>query len=259
MIYTIANQKGGVGKTTTALALAEGLAREGRKVLIMDLDAQANTTKTLKGKQNRGSTYELMTGTATLEGILQGTALPTLFLAPASYKLATSDIDVKGTGREAKLKAILNKARGSFDDVVIDTPPALGVLTLNALVASDSLIIPTTLAPYALDAIRQVMENFKLVKYGDPTRNKAPLNPTLALGGFLITRYTPKTNVSKDLFIELSRTAEKHDSRIFKSKIRNTVKVEEAQGFCELLSDFAPRATATVDYKNFIKEVLNHD
>ena len=101
------------------------------------------------------------------------------------------------------------------------------------------------------------MENYKLVKFGDPSRNRAPLNPSLSLEGFLITKYTPKTNVSKDLYIELTRTAEKNGSRIFKSKIRNTVKVEEAQGFCETLSEYSPKATATIDYKNFIKEVLN--
>ena len=145
MIYTIANQKGGVGKTTTALSLASGLAREGRRVLIIDLDAQANTTTTLRAKQRQGSTYELLTGLSTLDQIIQNTKEPGLSIAPASGRLATADIDIKGAGRESKLRGALSKVKGEFEDVVIDTPPTLGILTINALVASDSLIIPTTL------------------------------------------------------------------------------------------------------------------
>lgn len=258
MIYTIANQKGGVGKTTTALSLASGLAREGRRVLIIDLDAQANTTTTLRAKQKQGSTYELLTGLATLDQIIQSTKEPGLCIAPASGRLATADIDIKGAGRESKLRGALSKVKGEFEDVVIDTPPTLGILTINALVASDSLIIPTTLSPFAFDGIKQTIENFKAVKFGAPSKKQGPLNPALSLGGFLITLYAPKTNLSRELALKLEEMAQKFDSKIFKTRIRNSVKVGEAQTFGELLSDFAPKSTTNLDYTNFIKEVLNN-
>ena len=259
MIYTIANQKGGIGKTTTALSLASGLAQEGRKVLIIDLDAQANTTKTLRGKRGSGSTYDvLVLGAKTLSQIIQTTGEPNLSLAPASEKLSSSDLDIKGTGRETRLRTALGNVGGAFDDVVIDTPPNLGILTLNALVASGSLIIPTTLDDYSLDAVQQTIVNYRKIKLGDPTKKQPPLNPSLVLGGILITRYSPKLAISRDYPIILEGYAKKNGSRIFSSRIRETVKVREAQGFGELLSRFAPKSTANSDYKNFIKEVLNN-
>jgi len=250
MIYCISNQKGGVGKSTTAQCLAAGLVRRGRKVLIIDLDAQGNTSSTLQADKTKPTAFDMLTLSAPLQSCIQRTKLDGLFLIAGSQRLQEIERTLVDTGREYRLKEIL--ARTRFDDVVIDTPPAVSILTSNALTAADTVVIPTQATDYSIDAVKFM--------YKTVTAIQQYTNKKLTIAGLLLTRHAGKSRISKDAANALAVIADKMHTKVFAAVIPESCKVQNAQNKKMDLFAFAPKDKATQAYNAFIDELTkdNH-
>jgi chromosome partitioning protein len=246
-IVVIANQKGGVAKTTTAVNLGAGLALRGHRVLLVDLDPQSNATTGvgLERGGDRATTYELLTG----EAVLADAAIPTkvrgLDCVPASIDLAGAEIELAGAmAREGKLTGALAGAGNSYDIVFVDCPPSLGLLTLNALVAAQDLFVPVQCEYYALEGLGQLLTTSERVR-------KA-LNPTLRIAGFLLTMYDARTNLSSQVADEVR----KHFAElVFKTVIPRSVRLSEAPSFGEPVLTLDPSSRGAVSYRLLAAEV----
>lgn len=249
---TLSNQKGGVAKTTTTGALASGLAKKGYRVIAVDLDPQCNLslgagadvlnmTRTL---------YDVFKGIATMIDLIQGTPLG-FDLITGGLSLAGADMDFTQTGREYMLKEALESLGKAYDFCIIDTPPTLGILTVNALTASDGVIIPLTADLYAIQGLSQL--NLLI----DRVRRYS--NRALKIYGLLITKHDERTNVSRALLDQINEVAERLDTKVFSRPIRNSVAVRESQVLKSDLFTEAPKANATLDYQAFIDELLKGD
>lgn len=242
----IINQKGGVGKSTTSNALGAGLSLKGYKVLYVDLDAQGNLSYSM-GATNRALTsLEMLTGTATAKEALVQT--PQGDLIPASPALASADAIITDTGKEYRLREALEPVKGEYDYIILDTPPALGVLTVNALTACDSVIIPAQADIYSLQGIGQLSQTIETVK--------KYCNPALTIKGILATRYSPRTVLAKDMTQLLEDTAKELKTKLYSSKIRECTALKEAQATQQDIYSYAPRSNAVADYTAFVEEVL---
>lgn len=248
-IYTITNQKGGAGKTTTALALAAGLTLKGYKTLSIDLDAQSNMTYTAGARTDGATALSLLTGEADTAAAIQHTESGD-FIA-ASKALAGADAFISDTGKEYKLREALEPIRGLYDYIVIDTPPALGILTINALTACDSVIIPAQADIYSLQGVERLAETMKPVK--------KYCNPALAIEGILLTRYNSRSILSKDIAELAEQLAARLETRLFKTTIREAITVKEAQISQRSLFSYAPKAKVTADYTRFIAEIIGEE
>src|SRR5579863_2354947 len=215
-IYAFTNQKGGVGKTTSAVNLAACLAEAGERALVVDLDPQANATSGLGMRANGTSSYDLLDGVP-VEELAKETAFPNLFLIPSKPELAGAAVELaRRDGGEGFLADSLAQASG-FDFVLLDCPPSLGLLTVNALVASDRVIVPVQAEYYALEGLAQLMQSINLIK--------ARLNPRLAVAGLLITMSDGRTNLSADV----EREVRAHfGSLVFDAVVPRSVRVAEA-------------------------------
>ena len=246
---TLSNQKGGVSKTTTTGALASGLSKKGFKVIAVDLDPQCNLSlgagaDILNMKQ---TLHDVFKGSAELQDIITETQMG-YDLIVGGLSLAGADMEFTQTGREFMLKEALDSLRADYDYCVVDTPPTLGILTVNALTASDSVIIPLTADLYSIQGLSQLNLLIESVrKYS---------NKDLKISGLLITRHDERTNVSKALMDQITETAEKLGTRVFSKPIRNSVAVRESQVMRADLFTEAPKANATVDYLEFIEEFM---
>ncbi len=215
-VYAFANQKGGVGKTTTAVNLAACLAEAGERALVVDLDPQANATSGLGMRANGTSSYDLLDG-APLEELAKPTAFPNLFLVPSKPELAGAAVELaRREDGERFLAASLAGAAG-FDFVLLDCPPSLGPLTVNALAAADRVIIPVQAEYYALEGLAQLMRSIELVR--------ARLNPRLAVGGVLITMSDARTRLAADVEREVRRY---FGGLVFRTVVPRSVRVAEA-------------------------------
>lgn len=246
MIICIANQKGGVGKSTTAHALGAGLHGKGKTVLLVDLDPQGNITYTAQAQEGGPTAYEVMTGRSdAVEAIIK---TPAFDLIPASRGLARMDLELNKTGKEYRLNEALEPIRKRYDYVIIDTPPALGILTVNALTASDRMIIPTQADSYSLQGIGQLMETVEAVR--------RYTNKGLKLFGILLVRYSKRTILSRDMAEVIEATAAKVGTFVYEATIRECVALKEAQAKRTDIYSYAPRSNATSDYLAFVDELL---
>lgn len=240
-IITIANQKGGAGKSTTAHAIGAGLRREGRKVLFVDLDAQANLTATMNATRANRTALDLLKGTPAAQTIA---ATPSGDIIPASPFLALADQQIKGADR---LKKALQPIAGRYDYIVIDTPPALGVLLVNALSAADYVIIPAQADPYSLQGIGQLMDTIA------EARRKT--NPRLQLGGIVITRHSARSILARDMVELMQETAAKHGTKVYKTPIREAIACKEAQAMKQDIFSYAPKSNPAQDYAALLEEI----
>lgn len=249
IIYSIANQKGGVGKTTTAQALIEGLAERGYKVLGIDLDGQRNLTTGTGADKSKPNIMDALTGKATAPEVIQH--LQSGDIMPASKNLAGADAIITSTGKEYRLKELLATLAGQYDYCIIDTPPALGILTINALTASNSVIIPIQADLYSLEGTDQLATTLEPVK--------KYCNPELKVAGLLLTRYNARTILSREVAEVAGALAKRLGSSLFKTTIRETIKVKEAQLSQRGVLSYDPKAKVAEDYRAFIQELLERE
>jgi chromosome partitioning protein len=255
----VMNQKGGVGKTTTSVNLAAGLAKAGKRVCLIDLDPQGHASLHL-GVEAFGQTptiYDVFAGRKTFEGVTQ-LALERLWVAPADLDLAAAELElVDAPDREVMLRRALEGVRqeAKFDYVIMDCPPSLGVLTINALTAAREVFIPLQPHFFALQGLSKLFETTALVK--------RRLNRELRVGGIILCLYETGTRLAADITDDLARFLEQSDplapwkqARIFQTRIRRNIKLAEAPSFGQSIFDYAPKSTGAIDYGELITEVV---
>ena len=247
MIYAVINQKGGVGKSTVAGVLLSGLTKRGFKTLAVDLDAQGNLSFSVGADTNTQKTsFEMLTQKCSVSDLIQHTEQGDVI--PSSRSLSGADMFINTTGKEYRLKEALEQIENSYDYIILDTPPALGILTVNALTAADSVIIPAQADVYSLQGIAQLSETISTVrKY---------CNPKLKISGILLTRYNARAVLNRNIYDMMQEQAKNLDTKLFKTSIREAVAVREAQISQTSIFDYAPKANVTEDFQNFINELL---
>lgn len=248
MIVAVANQKGGVGKTTTAQALAAGLAERKYRVLGIDLDPQGNFS-TACGAENYNvlTVYEVMKRGADIRETIQHMR-GGYDVVPANIMLAGAEQELSQTGKEHRLKEAVSVVAGEYEFIVIDTPPSLGVLTVNAFTCATDILIPTTAGIFATAGISQLNETVSSVqKY---------CNPGVKIRGILFTRFNPRANISRQIKELTEQLSEYISAPIYQTYIRAGVVVEEAQANKADIFDYAGKSTVAEDYRAFIEEFL---
>lgn len=245
-IISIINQKGGVGKSTTAEALLAGLTIKGYKALAVDLDAQGNLTYSTGASAQGATSLGVITKEVKARDAIQKT--PSGDIIPSNKALSGADAFITATGKEYRLKEALEDIAGLYDYIIIDTPPALSILTINALTASNSVIIPAQADIYSLQGIEQLAETIEPVK--------KYCNPHLYIEGILLTRYNKRSILSQEVAGLVKQIAQRLDTKVFKSTIREAIAVKEAQISQQSLYTYAPKAPVAGDYKAFVEEVI---
>lgn len=247
-IISIVNQKGGVGKTTTAVSLSAYLAKFGRKVLLVDLDPQANASSGL-GIDHRSleaGLYESLVLGKPLSDVIKRTVQDGLKVAPATMSLAGAGVElVSLSDREFRLDKALKEVEEEFDYIIIDGPPSLGLLTVNSLVASDEVIIPIQSEYYALEGLSQLLETINLVQEN--------LKPELRIMGAVITMFDRRNKLSEAVMSELYQY---FPNRIFRSVIPRTVRLAEAPSYGRSILHYNPKSKGAQAYENLAKEVI---
>lgn len=249
-IISIINQKGGVGKTTTAVNLAAYLADKGKKTLLIDEDSQGNSTSGLSNEVIwKGNLYDVLLDDQDVEEAIVKTAIKKLWILPASIDLAGAEIEIAGVPeRETLLKRKIEALKEDYDYILIDCPPSLGLMTLNALVASDSIIIPIQAEFYALEGLSQLVKTVQIVS--------RKLNPALHILGIVLTMFDGRTNLS----IQVAEEVKKYfGSKVFKTVIPRSVKLSEAPSFGEPILTYAPKSKGAEAYKKLCREVLRRE
>jgi chromosome partitioning protein len=247
-IISVCNQKGGTGKTTTAVNLASALAALGKKVLIVDLDPQGNATSGVGINKNeiKKSIYDVLLNRLIIEEIIVHTAYQNLHIAPCNINLTGCEIELVGAlSRETRLKRALESIKPSYEFVFIDSPPSLGLLTLNALVASDSIIIPIQCEFYALEGVSQLLNTFNLIRDG--------LNPALNIEGVLLTMADFRTNLTGEVINEINSYFKE---KVYKTIIPRNIKLGECPSFGKPINHYDNTSIGSKRYAELAKEFL---
>jgi chromosome partitioning protein len=252
-IICIANQKGGVGKTTTAMNLSAALALEGRKTLLVDGDPQANATTGMgidKSKLDK-TLYHGLIGKAEPASLLCRTEIEQLMMLPSRVELIGFDVEMMGEdGREFALKRVLSSIKDGFEYILVDCPPSLSLLTLNAMTASDSLLVPLQCEFYALEGLGQLLKTHERVKAG--------LNPDLAICGILLTLFDQRTNLSHQVVEEARRFFQGRE-RVFQTVIPRNIRLTESPSFGKPIQLYDPGSVGAKSYTALAEEILQAD
>jgi chromosome partitioning protein len=246
-VVAIANQKGGVGKTTTAVNLGAALAELDFRVLVVDLDPQGNATTGLglNPRDVGGSIYDVIMSDASIEDAIEPTSIKNLFVAPATIDLAGAEIElVPQISRELKLRRAIESVRDQYDVVLIDCPPSLGLLTVNGLAAADDVIVPIQCEYYALEGLGQLLRNVSLVQ--------ANLNPTLDVRGIILTMYDARTKLADQVVAEVR---EYFGNKVYDTIVPRTVRLSEAPSFGQPIIVFDAASRGATAYRDLAKEV----
>jgi chromosome partitioning protein len=250
-IIAIASQKGGVGKTTTAINLGACLAQESRRVLLVDMDPQGNATSGVgvNGNDQRNTSYEVLIGQAEAKDAIMPTALASLDVLPTGQRLSGAEVELVGMmARETRLKTVLAKVRDEYDYILIDSPPSLGLLTVNSLTTSDSVLIPLQCEYLALEGLTQLITAIRLVQ--------DHLNPSLRIEGVLLTMYDARLSLSKQVADEARKF---FSDRVYKTVIPRNVRLSEAPSFGKPIVLYDPHSSGAESYRELAREVLGHD
>jgi len=250
-IITIANQKGGVAKTTTAVNLSAGLATQGKRVLLVDVDPQGNATSGLGiNKIDSGRcVYDCLINGMPIRNLIHAAQIEGLFVVPATIQLAGAEVElVSAISREQKLKQALEPVKDAYDYIIIDCPPSLGLLTLNAMTAADRILIPVQCEYYALEGLSQLINTIKLVK--------KHLNPDLEIEGAVLTMFDARTNLSIQVVDEVKAYFKE---KVFHSIIPRNVRLSEAPSYGLPIVLYDPKSKGAEQYQELAKEVIERE
>lgn len=249
-VIAIANQKGGVGKTTTSVNLSSSLAKKGKKVLLIDTDPQGNATSGLGiSKDLEYSVYDVIVNETEMEKVIKNTKTKNLQICPSTINLAGAEVElVSMMSREHRLKEKLDLVKDNYDYVIIDCPPSLGLITLNTFTAADSVLIPIQCEFYALEGLGQLMNTINLVK--------KHLNKDLKIEGALLTMYDMRTNLSNQVVKEVSKY---FGNNVYKTVIPRNVKLSEAPSYGMPITVYDSKSKGAKSYEKFVKELLKNN
>lgn len=247
MIITITNQKGGVAKSTTSQNLGAGLASKGYKTLLIDLDAQANLSIACGVKEPKATTYSILKDKTQTAGAIYKVK-DNLDIIPASLALSTADLELNEVGKEYKLAEALEGVKDVYDYIIIDTPPALSILTVNALTTADRVIIPAQADLFSLEAIKQLNGTLETIK--------RYTNKGLEIEGILLTRYNNRNILTQELTEVLNSTANYLKTKVFNSSIREAIAIKEAQARKQDIFSYNAESNVAGDYMGLVEEVI---
>ena len=250
-IISFSNQKGGVGKTTSAINLASYVAKFGNKVLLVDFDPQGNATSGfgIEKNQLQKNCYDVLMGECMAQDVIVPTVIENLSIMPCNIDLAAAEVDlVSMVARESSLKRALEPIKNNYDYIFIDCPPSLGLLTLNALVASDSVIIPIQSEFFALEGLSQLVNTIKIVKQR--------LNPTLVINGVILTMYDNRTTMSKQVTAEIYKY---FGDKVYTVPVPRNIKLVESPSFGVPVVLHAPKSTGAASYEALAHQFLERE